>query len=86
MGIYTISHKKGYTGTNNSHRSNLDIVNKETLTYVAQRLGIEEVAKSRSKEKMAETISVFVLSHPEECLKLFSLKELLLLKDLSINR
>ena len=81
MGLYTISHKKGYTGTGNSYRSNLEIVNKETLTYVAQRLGIKGVAKSHSKEKMAETISAFVLSHPEECLKHFSLKELLLLKD-----
>lgn len=81
MGLYTISHKKGYTGTGNSYRSNLEIVNKETLTYVAQRLGIVGVAKSHSKEKMAETISVFVLSHPEECLRQFSLKELLLLKD-----
>ena len=81
MGLYTISHKKGYTGTGNSYRSNLEIVNKETLTYVAQRLGIEGVAKSHPKEKMAETISAFVLSHPEECLKQFSLKELLLLKD-----
>ena len=81
MGLYTISHKKGYTGTGNSYRSNLEIVNKETLTYVAQRLGIKGVAKSHSKEKMAETISAFVLSHPEECLKQFSLKELLLLKD-----
>ena len=81
MGLYTISHKKGYTGTGNSYRSNLEIVNKETLTYVAQRLGIEGVAKSHSKEKMAETISAFVLSHPGECLKQFSLKELLLLKD-----
>jgi hypothetical protein len=81
MGLYTISHKKGYTRTGNSYRSNLEIVNKETLTFVAQRLGIEGVAKSHSKEKMAETISTFVLSRPEECLKQFSLKELLLLKD-----
>ena len=49
--------------------------------HVAQRLGVEGVAKSHSKERMAETISGFVLSHPEECLRQFSVKELLLLKD-----
>ena len=79
--LYTLKHGKGYIRTGNSYRSNLDIVNKETLVHVAQRLGVEGVAKSHSKEKMAETISGFVLSHPEECLRQFSVKELLLLKD-----
>ena len=49
--------------------------------HVAQRLGVEGVAKSHSKERMADAISGFVLSHPEECLRQFSVKELLLLKD-----
>lgn len=79
--LYTLQHGKGYIRTDNSYRSNLDIVNKETLVHVAQRLGVEGVAKSHSKERMAETISGFVLSHPEECLRQFSVKELLLLKD-----
>ena len=79
--LYTLTHGRGYIRTSNSYRSNLDIVNKETLVHVAQRLGVEGVAKSHSKEKMAETISGFVLSHPEECLRQFSVKELLLLKD-----
>ena len=79
--LYTLTHGKGYIRTGNSYRSNLDIVNKETLVHVAQRLGVEGVAKSHSKERMAETISGFVLSHPEECLRQFSVKELLLLKD-----
>lgn len=79
--LYTLTHGKGYIRTGNSYRSNLDIVNKETLVHVAQRLGVEGVAKSHSKERMAEAISGFVLSHPEECLKQFSVKELLLLKD-----
>ena len=79
--LYTLTHGRGYIRTSNSYRSNLDIVNKETLVHVAQRLGVEGVAKSHSKERMAETISGFVLSHPEECLRQFSVKELLLLKD-----
>ena len=79
--LYTLTHGRGYIRTGNSYRSNLDIVNKETLVHVAQRLGVEGVAKSHSKERMAETISGFVLSHPEECLRQFSVKELLLLKD-----
>ena len=49
--------------------------------HVAQRLGVEGVAKSHSKERMADAISGFVLSHPEKCLRQFSVKELLLLKD-----
>ena len=81
MKLYTINHGKGYTRTSDSYRSNLGIVNKETLLHVAQRLGVEGVAKSHSKEKMTEVISAFVLSHPEECLQHFSVKELLLLKD-----
>jgi len=56
-------------------------VNKDTLLHVAQRLEVEGVAKSHSKERMADAISGFVLSHPEECLEQFSVKELLLLKD-----
>ncbi len=79
--LYTLTHGRGYIRTSNSYRSNLDIVNKETLVHVAQRLGVEGVAKSHSKERMADAISGFVLSHPEECLKQFSVKELLLLKD-----
>ena len=79
--LYTLKHGKGFIRTGNSYRSNLDIVNKETLVHVAQRLGVEGVAKSHSKERMADAISGFVLSHPEECLKQFSVKELLLLKD-----
>ena len=79
--LYTIKHGKGYVRTGNSYRSNLDIVNKETLVYVAKRLGVEGVAKSHTKERMAKAISGYVLSHPEECLKQFSVKELLLLKD-----
>ena len=79
--LYTIKHGKGYIRTGNSYRSYLDIVNKETLVHVAQLLEIEGVAKSHSKEKMTETISDFVLSHSEECLRQFSVKELLLLKD-----
>ncbi|MBR1546885.1 MAG: hypothetical protein IJ633_08860 [Prevotella sp.] len=83
MKLYTINHGKGYTRTSDSYRSNLGIVNKETLLHVAKRLGVEGVAKSHSKEKMTEVISAFVLSHPEECLQHFSVKELLLLKDFS---
>lgn len=79
--LYTLTHGKGYIRTGNSYRSNLDIVNKDTLVHVAQRLGVEGVAKSHSKERMADAISGFVLSHPEECLRQFSVKELLLLKD-----
>ena len=79
--LYTLTHGRGYICTGNSYRSNLDIVNKETLVHVAQRLGVEGVAKSHSKERMADAISGFVLSHPEECLRQFSVKELLLLKD-----
>ena len=79
--LYTIKHGKGYIKTGDSYRSNLVIVNKDTLLHVAQRLGVNGVAKSHSKEKMAEAISAFVLSHPEECLQLFSVKELLVLKD-----
>lgn len=79
--LYTISHGKGFLRTDNSYQSNLDIVNKETLVHVARRLGIEGVAKSHSKERLAGTVSGYVLSHPEECLGLFSVKELLLLKD-----
>ena len=79
--LYTLKHGKGYIRTGNSYRSNLDIVNKETLVHVAQRLGVEGVAKSHSKERMADAISGFVLSHPEKCLRQFSVKELLLLKD-----
>ena len=79
--LYTIKHGKGYIRTDNSYRSNLDIVNKDTLLHVAQRLEVEGVAKSHSKERMADAISGFVLSHPEECLEQFSVKELLLLKD-----
>ena len=79
--LYTISHGKGFLRTDNSYRSNLDIVNKETLVHVARRLGIEGVAKSHSKERLAVTVSGYVLSHPEECLGHFSVKELLLLKD-----
>lgn len=79
--LYTLTHGRGYIRTGNSYRSNLDIVNKETLVHVAQRLGVEGVAKSHSKERMADAISGFVLSHPEECLRQFSVKELLLLKD-----
>ena len=79
--LYTLQHGKGYIRTGNSYRSNLDIVNKETLVHVAQRLGVKGVAKSHSKERMADAISGFVLSHPEECLRQFSVKELLLLKD-----
>lgn len=79
--LYTVSHRKGYIRTSEPYRTNLDIVNKETLLHVAQRLGITGVAKSHSKEKMTEAISTFVLSHPEQCLQLFSVKELQLLKD-----
>ena len=79
--LYTLKHGKGYIRTGNSYRNNLDIVNKETLVHVAQRLGVEGVAKSHSKERMADAISGFVLSHPEKCLRQFSVKELLLLKD-----
>ena len=39
--LYTLMHGKGYIRTGNSYWSNLDIVNKETLVHVAQRLGIE---------------------------------------------
>jgi hypothetical protein len=79
--LYTISHGKGFLRTDNSYRSNLDIVNKETLVHVARRLGIAGVAKSHSKERLAGTVSGYVLSHPEECLGHLSVKELLLLKD-----
>ena len=79
--LYTISHGKGFLRTDNSYRSNLDIVNKETLVHVTRRLGIEGVAKSHSKERLAGTVSGYVLSHPEECLGHLSVKELLLLKD-----
>lgn len=79
--LYTINHGKGFLRTDNSYRSNLDIVNKETLGHIARRLGIEGVAKSHSKERLAGTVSGYVLSHPEKCLGHFSVKELLLLKD-----
>ena len=78
-GLYTIKHGKGFSSTGNSYRSNLEIVNKETLIYVAQWLGVEGVAKSHTKERMAATISDFVLSHPEECMKQLSVNELSLL-------
>ena len=40
-----------------------------------------KLPKSHSKEKMAETLSSYVLSNPEKCLEKLSVKELNVLKD-----
>lgn len=80
--LYTIKHGKGFTNTNNSYRQYLDIVNKDTLLHIAKMLELRGVAKSHSKDKMSETISSYVLSHPIESLSSLNSKELQLLKDL----
>lgn len=80
--LYTIKHGKGFTRTGDPYRTNLDIVNKDTLLHVAKMLDVKGIYKSHSKEKMTEAISVHVLAHPQESLSSLSSKELLLLKDL----
>lgn len=78
--LYTIKHRQGYTNTGDSYRSNLSIVNKDTLLHVAGMYGLK-VPKSHTKERMAGTIADFVLSNPETCLEKLSVKELDVLKD-----
>ena len=78
--LYTIKHNQNYTKTSDTYKSNLCIVNKDTLLYIAGMYGLK-VPKSHTKDKMAEAISTFVLSNPHKCLEKLSVKELEVLKD-----
>ena len=80
MKLYTIKHDIRYTNTSDTYKSNLCIVNKNTLLNIAKMYGVK-LPKSHSKEKMAETLSSYVLSNPEKCLEKLSVKELNVLKD-----
>ena len=66
--------------TSDTYKSNLCIVNKNTLLYIAKMYGMK-IPKSHTKEKMAEILSAYVLSNPEKCLEKLSVKELKVLKD-----
>ncbi len=78
--LYNIKHGINYTKTSNTYKSNLALVNKETLLHIANLFGIK-LPKSHTKEKMTETISAFVLSNPEKTLAKLSVKELEVLRD-----
>lgn len=78
--LYTIKHNIRYTNTSDTYKSNLCIVNKNTLLYIAKMYGMK-IPKSHTKEKMAEILSAYVLSNPEKCLEKLSVKELKVLKD-----
>ena len=78
--LYTIKHNIRYTNTSGTYKSNLCIVNKNTLLYIAKMYGMK-IPKSHTKEKMAEILSAYVLSNPEKCLEKLSVKELKVLKD-----
>ena len=78
--LYTIKHDIRYTNTSDTYKSNLCIVNKNTLLYIAKMYGMK-IPKSHTKEKMAEILSAYVLSNPEKCLEKLSVKELKVLKD-----
>lgn len=78
--LYTIKHNIRYTNTSDTYKSNLCIVNKNTLLYIAKMYGMK-IPKSHTKEKMAEILSTYVLSNPEKCLEKLSVKELKVLKD-----
>ena len=78
--LYTLTHKQQYCKTNDTYKSSLCIVNKETLLDIAGRFGIS-LPKSYSKEKMAETLSDYVLKNPMKCLEQLSVKELEVLKE-----
>ena len=80
MKLYTIKHDIRYTNTSDTYKSNLCIVNKNTLLYIAKMYGMK-IPKSHTKEKMAEILSAYVLSNPEKCLEKLSVKELKVLKD-----
>ena len=80
MKLYTIKHDIRYTNTSDTYKSNLCIVNKNTLLNIAKMFGVK-LSKSHTKEKMAETLSAYVLSNPEKCLEKLSVKELNVLKD-----
>ena len=77
---YTIKHGQNFSGTGKTYRQYLKIVNKETLLDIAKRFGVK-LPKSYTKEKMTETLSTYVLEHPEKCLEKLSVKELEVLKD-----
>ena len=78
--LYTLTHRQQYCKTKDTYKSNLCIVNKETLLYIAGRFGIS-LPKSYSKEKMAEKLSDYVLKNPMKCLEQLSVKELEVLKE-----
>jgi len=78
--IYTIKHNQSYSKTSDTYKSNLLIVNKETLLYIASLYGLK-LPKSDTKDKLAEALSTYVLSSPEKVLELLSSKELEVLKD-----
>lgn len=80
MKLYTIKHDIRYTNTSDTYKSNLCIVNKNTLLNIAKMFGVK-LSKSHTKEKMAEKLSAYVLSNPEKCLEKLSVKELNVLKD-----
>lgn len=80
--LYTIKHNIRYTNTSDTYKSNLCIVNKNTLLYIAKMYGMK-IPKSHTKEKMVEILSAYVLSNPEKCLEKLSVKELKVLKDFS---
>ena len=80
MKLYTIKHDIRYTNTSDTYKSNLCIVNKNTLLNIAKMFGVK-LSKSHTKEKMVETLSSYVLSNPEKCLEKLSVKELNVLKD-----
>ena len=78
--LYTLTHRQQYCKTKDTYKSNLCIVNKETLLYIAGRFGMS-LPKSYSKEKMAEKLSDYVLKNPMKCLEQLSVKELEVLRE-----
>jgi hypothetical protein len=78
--LYTLTHRQQYCKTKDTYKSNLCIVNKETLLFIAGRFGIS-LPKSYSKEKMAEKLSNYVLKSPMKCLEQLSVKELEVLRE-----
>ena len=78
--LYTLTHRQQYCKTKDTYKSNLCIVNKETLLFIAGRFGIS-LPKSYSKEKMAEKLSDYVLKSPMKCLEQLSVKELEVLRE-----
>ena len=78
--LYTLTHRQQYCKTKDTYKSNLCIVNKETLLFIAGRFGIS-LPKSYSKEKTAEKLSDYVLKNPMKCLEQLSVKELEVLKE-----